>query len=798
MSCKASLAVSILVAAACGGGSGGGGGGGGGSDGGNGPPVNHAPVADAGPDQSVTTGALVTLDGSASSDSDGDLLTYRWSFSARPAGSKAVLASALSVQPTFAADVAGSYVISLVVNDGTVDSTADSVMVTATTGNAAPVANAGADQHVVTGSLVTLDGSASSDADGDLLTYRWSFVSRPAGSQAALSSRTDARPTFTADRDGSYVIDLVVNDGTVDSAADSVTVTAATQNSAPTANAGSDQHVATGTLVTLDGSASSDADGNQLTYRWSFVSLPPGSTAALSSTTAVETTFTADVDGTYVASLIVNDGTVDSAADTVTVTAATQNSAPVANAGPDQSVVAGTLVTLDGSASSDADGDALSYEWAFVSKPPGSAAALSSATAVHPTFTADRIGSYVISLVVADGTASSAADTVAIAATSPVGGQCTVVQDGPIASDVALLLDGRIVIVGGNALISVLERYESDASGGVILAQITGSARAVAVQADGKILVAGKSVRAPLQPSQLTLRRFDTSGVLDASFGTNGVVFFDGNGTEGVAALRVQPDGKILVVGSLDVSTDRDVLLLRFLSNGALDTSFGSGGVVIFDSGMYEFGGNQLALQTDGKILVVGTVQAATQDVLLLRFRTDGSLDTSFGTSGVVTFDGGEWDSGEAVAVQPDGRILVGGARAIGDQGHALLLRYTTTGALDPTFGTGGVVVGEPGAVYALALQSGGRIVAGGVTTIIGTLFSVAQVARYNAVGALDPAFGSDGVFVYDGGFGADRFSALALATDGSIVAAGASNEVFSPYGSGGQLLLARLFDVCR
>ncbi|MDP2167086.1 MAG: DUF1566 domain-containing protein, partial [Thermodesulfovibrionales bacterium] len=120
----------------------------------------------------------------------------------------------------------GSYVASLVVNDGTVDSTADTVAITAATANSTPVANAGLDQNVATGSVVTLDGSGSSDANGDLLTYKWTLTSMPSGSTAALSSTTAAKPTFTADKDGSYVASLVVNDGTVDSAADTVMITA--------------------------------------------------------------------------------------------------------------------------------------------------------------------------------------------------------------------------------------------------------------------------------------------------------------------------------------------------------------------------------------------------------------------------------------------------------------------------------------------------------------------------------------------------------------------------------------------
>jgi len=186
---------------------------------------NSAPVANAGTDQSVTTGALVTLNGSGSTDGDGDPLSYGWSFISRPVGSSAGLAGASTARPTFTADVAGSYVVSLVVNDGKVDSGADTVTVTAVTPNHIPVANAGPDQSVVIGVLVALNGSASTDVDGDPLSYGWSFTSRPGGSSAVLSGATTASPTFTADVAGSYVVSLVVNDGRVGSVADSLTIT---------------------------------------------------------------------------------------------------------------------------------------------------------------------------------------------------------------------------------------------------------------------------------------------------------------------------------------------------------------------------------------------------------------------------------------------------------------------------------------------------------------------------------------------------------------------------------------------
>jgi hypothetical protein len=183
--------------------------------------------------------------------------------------------------------------------------------------NISPVANAGPDQRVVIGTVVTLDGTGSSDINGDFITYLWSLPTRPGGSIAFLSGATTATPTFTADLAGTYVASLVVNDGKADSAADTVTVTAVT-NALPIANAGADQTVETGKTVTLNGSGSRDLDGNIITYQWSLFR-PGGSGAVLSDSTAINPTFIADFAGTYTASLLVNDGYVNSVADAVAV-----------------------------------------------------------------------------------------------------------------------------------------------------------------------------------------------------------------------------------------------------------------------------------------------------------------------------------------------------------------------------------------------------------------------------------------------------------------------------------------------
>jgi hypothetical protein len=224
-------------------------------------PGNRPPVANAGTDQTVSVNDSVILDGSGSSDVDGDLLSFSWSFVLRPPGSAAVLANPKDVESGFDVDIPGTYVVQLIVNDGTVDSAPDTVVID--TGNSTPVADAGPDQTVFVTDTVRLDGSGSSDADGDLLTFQWSFSTRPAGSTASLSNPQAVGPTFVVDLPGTYILQLVVDDGSVESAPDSVRID--TENSPPIADPGPNQSGSLAETVELDGSGSSDV-----------VHVPPG------------------------------------------------------------------------------------------------------------------------------------------------------------------------------------------------------------------------------------------------------------------------------------------------------------------------------------------------------------------------------------------------------------------------------------------------------------------------------------------------------------------------------------------
>ncbi len=437
---------------------------------------NRPPIASAGADQTVHVGQRVTLDGSASSDPDGQSLSFGWTVASLPAGSAAMLSDRAAVRPTFTPDREGSYVFRLIVNDGAAASAPSTV--TIATRNSAPVARAGADLSAAVGARVRLDGSGSTDVDGDALTYAWTLIAQPAGSGAALLEADPASPLaeFLLDKPGHYLAQLVVSDGYADSLPDTVAIS--TLNSAPRADAGADQTARVGAQVQLDGSASSDPDGDSLAYRWSLT-VPAGSQAALTAITAAATSFAVDKPGTYLAQLIVNDGTTDSAADTVVVS--TTNSAPVAHAGTDRTVDPGETLELDGSASSDADGDPLGFTWSLTSIPPGSVTALTDPHGVHPAMTVDRSGTYVGQLIVNDGKVDSAPATVTITArdtTPPVPD-----TDPPLAPDAASITierqdSSRAWVRGGPGSV--------EGGAQVIVANfITGEFVTVAAAADG-------------------------------------------------------------------------------------------------------------------------------------------------------------------------------------------------------------------------------------------------------------------------------------------------------------------------
>jgi len=213
-------------------------------------------------------------------------------------------------------------------NVSVIDTTSNTVVATvgvgvnpygvAITPNTKPVAHAGADQAIILlNTEVQLDGTGSYDEDGDAISYDWNITQKPAGSSATLSDSSSATPTVTPDIYGDYLIELTVSDSIATGSTDSVTV--GFDNVKPVANAGGNKSILVGETAVQDGTGSTDANGDPLTFSWSLVSKPAGSTATLSGLTSPMTSFVGDISGTYDINLTVNDGLLDSDPNTASI-----------------------------------------------------------------------------------------------------------------------------------------------------------------------------------------------------------------------------------------------------------------------------------------------------------------------------------------------------------------------------------------------------------------------------------------------------------------------------------------------
>jgi uncharacterized delta-60 repeat protein len=306
-------------------------------------------------------------------------------------------------------------------------------------------------------------------------------------------------------------------------------------------------------------------------------------------------------------------------------------------------------------------------------------------------------------------------------------------------------------------------------TGGRVTTDFDGSSDAVlgvAVQADNKIVVAGNTCVCAGGDfnAKFALARYNADGTLDTSFGSGGRVSTDFTpGTDAGSAVAAGSDGKIVVAG---LSGGHFALAL-YRSDGSLDTSFGSGGLVTTDFGGATDGGadqaNAVAVQRDGRIVAAG---GGAVGFALARYNGDATLDTTFGSGGKVNTDVGAGGFAYELAVQGDGKIVAAGR---GD-GHFALVRYNADGTLDTSFGTGGKVSTDFGSgnqpAFGVDIQADGKIVAAGG---IGDF----ALARYNPNGNLDPTFGSGGKVTTDFGSASDSASAVVVQTDGNIVAAG-------------------------
>jgi uncharacterized delta-60 repeat protein len=309
--------------------------------------------------------------------------------------------------------------------------------------------------------------------------------------------------------------------------------------------------------------------------------------------------------------------------------------------------------------------------------------------------------------------------------------------------------------------------------------------QALAVQPDGKVLLAGHTVSAT-GGEDFALVRYNRDGGLDTAFGSGGkVVTPVGSGSDQAYAVALQPDGKIVVGGSAAVSpSDLDFALVRYNPDGSLDPSFGSGGKVLTALGGVDHV-FALAIQPDGKIVAGGDTDSGTgaQDFALARYNPNGSLDSGFGSGGKVSTPirpGTTRDSIYGLALQTVGgetRIV-----AAGGEGDFILARYTPAGQLDETFGEGGKVDGlfasSIGAARAVVVTGGSKLLVAGHTDHDFAL------VRLLASGSPDAAFGTDGKVVTPlSKTNWDEAQALAVQADGKIVVGG---WVYSGAGSSG------------
>jgi uncharacterized delta-60 repeat protein len=384
---------------------------------------------------------------------------------------------------------------------------------------------------------------------------------------------------------------------------------------------------------------------------------------------------------------------------------------------------------------------------------------------------------------------------------------------------IAIQGDGKILAVGGTISGTqdfALARYNTNGSidttfgGGTgtvttDFASRTDVATSVAVQADGKIVVAGVALFSSTD-DRFALARYNTDGSLDPTFDGDGKVTTEfAPGSERAGAVVIQADGRIVAAGRASFSMGvHDFALARYNTDGSPDTTFDSDGKVTTDFSSGSDYGRGAAIQADGKIVAVGTTFPFAPDppqFALARYNADGSLDSTFDGDGRVRTAITSRSDANAVAIQRDGKIVTAGFVFVGETKDFALARYKPDGSLDSAFGEGdGIVItdfaGGSDEANGVAVQVDGKIVAVGCDG--GVCEDAPEdnfaVARYLTDGSVDTGFGGgDGMVSTDFASGTDLASAVALQRDGKIVAAGFA---LMP-GTGYDFALAR-YKVCR
>jgi uncharacterized delta-60 repeat protein len=366
---------------------------------------------------------------------------------------------------------------------------------------------------------------------------------------------------------------------------------------------------------------------------------------------------------------------------------------------------------------------------------------------------------------------------------------------------VAVQADGKVVVAAGDFNGTdgdfALVRYNPDGSldptfggDGRVTTDLGASdtPNAVAVQADGRIVVAGwLTTSIPDQQTTIAVARYLPDGRLDPTFGAGGTVTTPFDSGPGFAAdVAVQPDGKVVVAGAVRGSEPvlKTFALVRYNPDGSLDSTFDGDGRVTTDFGHGNDFASGLALQPDGKIVAVGSVSDGTTGHFgAARYNPDGSLDPTFDGDGmVVTPMGGTISGANTVAVQADGRIVVGGQLNYQNLADLALVRYEPDGSLDPSFGTGGRVVTDVAGSYDFADRlalTGGKVVMTG-HSFTGTSWDF-EAVRYDADGSLDWTFNGDGKVTTDVNNSIDFAAGVAVQADGKVVVAGTAGVGSGP-----------------
>lgn len=301
-------------------------------------------------------------------------------------------------------------------------------------------------------------------------------------------------------------------------------------------------------------------------------------------------------------------------------------------------------------------------------------------------------------------------------------------------------------------------------------------ARAIAVQTDGKFVAGGYSYDGAQK--DFALIRYNTNGSLDSSFGSNGRLILSlSSGDDEIHGLAMQTDGKILVGGSANINSNGEFAIVRFNSDGSLDTSFGASGKIITPVSNDRDYIQALAVQPDGKIVAAGVGGTA---FVVVRYNSDGSLDAAFDGDGKVLIP--SFNGANAVAIQTDNKIVVAGygldGSVYGSYYDIVIVRLNPDGSFDMSFDTDGMLttgINKDDVVNAIAIQSDGKIVVAGYTDTC-DYFCLARdaiVLRYDSTGKLDPSFGTAGIVTTNLGSNADEARALAIQNSGEIVVGG-------------------------